>query len=299
MKSLKGKYMGEEPKIEGWGLLEQALEDERTLYKDVILETGYFWDKTWLPAYSHDDRGYEIAGPIYQTISNNFQRLKGITDSVKNVIPAMEKELMIMERLEKDFMGPIKELIYTKVPNTLSERGNKKILFPEEWVDTTDKLSRVRTYIDYRNGLNFIRYWYFVYKKPVRDLVKDFKGPLIAFERKWEDKYYTGTMEEFGFVTFCGIDSHDETVLPKVLKEKDPKEILLNEIPERGLERVIFNPAEDVRKKIEHSLRIRTHKDTMCTVNSLRIRLDRKRFKEYTKEILRLCGLLDYLSYII
>jgi hypothetical protein len=269
------------------------------LYNDVIVQTGYFWDKTWLPAYSNDDRGYEIADPLYQTIFNNFQRLKELTSSVKNIIPAMEKELMVMDRLEKYFIEPTKELIYTKVPNTLSERGNKHMLLPDEWVKITDNLSRVRTYMDYRNGLNFIRYWYFVYKKPVKDLVRTLKGPLVAFERKWGEKYYTGPMEGFGFVTFCGIDSHDETVLPKVLKEKDPTEILLNEIPEKGLERVILNPNENVQKKIEDSLRIRAHKDTVCTVNSLRIRLDRKRLEEYTKEIFKLCGFLDYVSYIL
>jgi hypothetical protein len=287
------------PRIEGWGALEQALEDERIFYKDVIIPTGYLWDKAWLDAYSHDDRGYELADPLYQTISNNFERLRELTSSAVKEIPAMEKELMVMGKLYKDFIEPTKEIIYTKVKSTLKERENKLMLLPDEWITVTDNLSRVRAYMGYRSGINFIRYWYFIDRNPISDLVKMFRKPLLAFERKWDGKYYTGTMEEFGFITFCAIDSHDNTVLPKVLKEKEPKEVLLNEIPENGINRVIFSPSVEVKKRIEESIRTRTHKDTMCTVNSLRIRLDRARFEKYTKEILKSSGILDYLqSYI-
>jgi len=297
---IKGENMAsDKPKIEGWSALEQALEDERTFHKDVIVPTGYLWDKTWLDAYSHDDRGYELADPLYQTISNNFERLRELTSYAVKEIPAMEKELMLMGKLYKDFIEPTKEMIYSKVPSAAQERENKLMLLSDEWIAVTDNLSRVRAYMGYRNGINFIRYWYFIDRMPVSDLVKMFEKPLMAFIGKWDEKYYTGSMEEFGFITFCAMDSHDDTVLPKALKEKEPDKVLLNEIPENGINRVIFSPNVEVQKRIEESLRTRTHKNTMCTVNSLRIRLDRERFKKYTKEILKSSGLLDYLQYYI
>ncbi|MDI6806477.1 MAG: hypothetical protein QMD14_01520 [Candidatus Aenigmarchaeota archaeon] len=289
----------DKPKIEGWSRLEQVLEDERNFYKDVILLTGYLWDKAWLDAYSHDDRGYELAGPLYQTISNNFERLRELTSYAVKEIPAMEKELRIMHRLYKDFIEPTYELIYKKVPGAAQDRENKLMLLPDEWVGVTDRISRVRIYVDYRNGIDLIREWYFIKKKPVSGLVRKFEKPLNAFTRKWNEKYYTGKMEEFGFITFCAVDSHDNTVLPKVLKEKEPDKVLLEEIPENGINRVILSPNVEIQKRIEESLRTRTHKDTMCTPNSLKIRLDRERVEKYVKEILKLSGVLGYLQWYI
>lgn len=278
--------------------LRKCIEDEAGIFEDMIVPIGYLWDKTWLEAYSHDDRGYEeLRNPLYPTISSTFNRLRKVTSSAVEEIPAMEKELMIMHKLYKEFMKPTKEII-EKVQKIPEERENKLMLLPEEWINVTNNLSRIRVYFSYRNGSNLIKKWYFIDRKPVKDLVEICKGSLVAFERKWNEEYYIDSKEKFGFVTYCSIDSHDDTVLPKVLKEKEPSEILLNEIPEKGIDRVIFNPSVEVQKRIEHAIRTRTHKHAMCTVNSLRNLLDRERIKNYNREILRLSGLLDYLSYV-
>jgi len=280
-------------KIEGWGKLQQLIENEERFYKVAILHEGYMWDDEWLEAYLRDDRGYEVAKRLCEVVFNDYVELEKYTSEAQGIIPAMEKELFVMSKLYEDFLKPVKEIIYTKVPSSVEKRGGKLILFPDEWIKISDSISRERIYMNYRRGYNLIRNWHFIRKKPIVELIRAYKNDLLAFERKWDEKYYTGGVDTFSFVTFCAIDSHDNTILPRLLKERQYKKILLNEIPEIGINKVVLAPNEDVKKKMDEILKIRAHKEALCTVNSLRMRLNREKVRNYITNLLELSGLLD------
>ncbi|MFH8086580.1 MAG: hypothetical protein QW609_02045 [Candidatus Aenigmatarchaeota archaeon] len=278
-------------KFTGWGMLEHYLEEERKFYNLSISSLGSLYDYGWLPAFN-TSRVREVADSLFQTTHNYFMRLHELTSLAIKEIPAMERELEVMGRLNTEVLEPTREII-----SATQEKGKKFSI--EEWANITDNLSRVRIYMEYRDGINLIRENSIIFQQHPRDLVRTFKVPLYAFERKWNETYYIGP--GFNFINFCAVDSHDNTLLPKLLKEKNSrkrKEIMLNEIPEEGLKRVVLTPQID---KIKASLSTRKHEDIrskLCTVSSLRMRLDRERFKNYIKEIFRLSNLLDSLFYI-
>lgn len=296
-------------KFEGWGLLEKYLEDEKSFY-ELASSFDALWDKTWLDAYSLDDRGYEVALPLYESISTQFKKLEELTSQLLTEIPAMEKELFIMHNLYQNFLEPTRRIIYEEIPKVSKEREDKLMFLPQEWIEVSDNLSRIKTYLDYRNGANFLRYWYFIKNEELKSLIKSVKEVLIDFTKNWEAKYsprgiltpkgekILSPSEELGFLTFCVVDSYnDDPILPRLLKNKETREILLTEIPEKGLEKVLLTLNKE-KKKIEESLMKRTHKEILSLGNSLRLRIEKENFENYAKEILKLSGFLDYLSYV-
>jgi len=294
---------------EGWGSLEQSLEEERQFFKSSIVPLGLLWDKTWLPGYSNEDRGYDLAPNLYNVYmgekrrrkddyleeeedQGHFIRLQELTSSSIEEIPAMEKEVKIMGRLNEMYIKPMYEIIFSKVPSAVNERG-KFILEPDEYATLSDSLSRLRIYLDYRNGLNALRYRHFVKKEPCTILSKSHEDVARAFIRKWDEKFYLPGVEQFGFLTFCAVDAHDNTLLPKVLKnelaDENPDDILLNEIPESGIKKVILDPLQqEAQKMMRVALTYRKPVEKLCTANSLKMRLDRERFARYQEEIRRL-----------
>ncbi|MEM5834325.1 MAG: hypothetical protein QXQ69_00570 [Candidatus Aenigmatarchaeota archaeon] len=288
----------EKIKFENWGLLEKYLEDERSFYQ-IISSLDVFWDRTWLDAYLSEDRGYEVSLPLYESISTQFKKLEELTSQLVTEIPAMQKELFVMHNLYENFLQPVKKMIYETIPSIKNQRENKLIFLPQEWIEVSDSLSRVKTYLDYRNGANLLRYWYFVNNEQMKNLVKSFKEALITFTKAWEFKYSPNSSEELGFLTFCVIDSYnDPSILQKLLRNKETKQILLNEIPEEGIKRIVL-ASNGQKKKIEESLMKRTYRELLSVGNSLKIRAERENFKNYIEEILKLSGFLDYLSYVL
>ena len=288
-------------KISGWGILEQSLEEERNFYLDVTVPTGIVWDRTWLEGYKNDDRGYSISHDLLNLYVGTedsednrgiFKRLLRLTSSSITEIPAMEKELRVMRDLYETHIKPTKDIIFSKVPEAVAERGKLEFV-PEEYAQISDSLSRLRVYMDYRNGINGLRYHHFVKKEPCFFITKTYQDVINAFLRKWNEKFYLGNVEQFGFVTFCAIDSHNNSILPRVLESElvgeSPDKILLSDIPETGISRVILDSnIEKIREKMRVALLYRKHGDIMCNVNNLRIRLERKEFERRQQKVTRL-----------
>lgn len=291
--------MSKKPKIEGWGLLENYLEEERNFYKNVPVFLGFYWDSAFLPAYSSDDRGYKQALELTKVIAGDptsvekdegvFGSLTKLTSEQVSAIPAAQKELAIMGELYKKFVEPTKKIVYETVPSESEKRG-KLVLLPEEWIEVADNISRIRTYMDYRNGINFLRYWYFVNPRaPVRNLIKTFKPATLAFIRKFDQKFYLGPKEEWGFITLFAIDAHNNSLLPKLVENKSVEKILLNEIPEKGIREVIVDfDKKRAKDMIEDILEKRTQKESFCSVNTLRLRVNLKKLEKHAEKLFKL-----------
>jgi len=294
--------MSKNPRIEGWGLLEKYLEEERNFYQNIPVLLGFYWDSAWLPAYSSDDRGYKQAVEFTKIIAGDpnsvekdtgvFGTLTKITSEQVSIIPATQKELSIMHELYKRYVEPTQKIVYEIVPRDLEKR-KKQVLLPEEWIEVADNISRIRTYIDYRNGINFLRYWYFVSPRaPIRNLIKTFRPATLAFIRKFNQKFYLGSKEEWGFITLFAIDAHNNSLLPKLLKKrrkKDMERVLLNEIPEKGIREVILDfDKEKAKSIIEDILEKRTQKESFCSVNTLRLRISLKKLKIHAEKLFKL-----------
>ena len=103
-----------------------------------------------------------------------------------------------------------------------------------------------------------------------------------------EGHFSIGDPKEFGFISFLGVDSHDDSndspILPKILNAKDPTDVMLNEIPERGIYNVVFADEKKITDGISHILENREQKVKMCTVSSLKLRLDKNRMAQYIRK---------------
>lgn len=287
--------------ISGWGALEQALEDERVLFNDVTRAMGSVWDHGWLPAYANDDRGYELTGDLYKIYSDSFDRLREITSTYPlEQMPVMQRELKTMGYLKNEILDPAREIIFDEVPGSVKMK--KLMLSPLQYALLSYYFPTIRIYIDYRNGKNSILTKHFIDEKPVSELVKKYKSPLCAFLRKWNEKFGLGSVEEFGFITYVAVDSHDNTVLPKVLNANSSKQvtdILRKERPGRGVNRVIRQNKEKIRSQVSDILHARDQKEGMCNVSNLRMRLKREQMAEYTKKIFDSAGIVTNYGYTV
>ena len=264
--------------------LREVLYEESDLYRLSIPPMGALWDQAWLSGYAQDDRSASMLGQFLTIVSNNLQKMAELTAVAKEYMPAMNKELDVIHKLDDKMIAPV-ERTYEEMVSRAKREG-RYLLLPKEYSDTSYRINSITTYFDYRNGLNVLRTNHFD-GEDTRKLLKKYGPAARAFVKKWDWHFSIGDPKEFGFISFLGVDSHDDSnnspILPKILKAKDPTDVLLNEIPERGIYNVIFADEEKITDGIKHILENREQKVKMCTVSSLKLRLDKNRMTRYIR----------------
>lgn len=275
--------------------LENLLMRERDLYQDSIRFVGDFWDHVWIPAYDNDDRGYEHASTLlnyFSQPSDNegelgiFERVHQITSSSIQDIPAMEKELRVMRKLSEEYIKPTRDIILNNVLAEVEAREGKLILFPEEFAVISDNLSYIRTYFDYRSGYNYLRRELILKKKSIKKIIEERLPLLLAYERKWDYTFFPGGVEKYGFINFCAVDAHDNTILTEALETPNPERIVLEKIPEQGIDATIFNPMKDKNKnEIRRILELREQQHKMCNVKLTRQKYSREKIKAFNEKL--------------
>ena len=270
-------------------LLLSKLRNELRISRSEIISLGKFYHE-FIESYVDGKIGVfklrEILSFLYGSEDEFekpvFPELVERVGELETYIPAMRKELSFLERL-REGLDEVREIFHASL-----KRG---ILLPEEHAKVAYDLSNLRIYYDYLHGYNCIRTW-ILERKGIRGLLDHYQGIIKAFIYKTRENrhFYMGGVNGYAFLTFFGIDAHNNSILRKLIKTKDYQkrlDICVNEIPEQGLERVLFQSREKVLQSFYRSQRERTFKRGMCLPSALRARFELKRLENYYQELYR------------
>jgi hypothetical protein len=313
---------------EAWSELNQLLEEEGNFFHDITIGAGISFHSI-LSGYDHvGPHGYRPGGYNeavkhldllstiseedymrlikvrpdqrtnikYEDESGHFPRILELTSASRKHIPAMDHELDIMRRLRMTYLEPMRELTYIKVPNRVEENEGRLFFYPEETAQFVEGAHAIRAYLDYRTGINDLRSKYFIDNIPVEQAVADYITTLDAFGHKWNEHWNMGSgnyhINEFGFINLCIMDAHAGSVVADALEAKDPTDVLLKDVPRKGIDKVIFRPGRNrLRNDIKTSLRNLSHLENVCIPSIIRNRADLGEYLKYIKRLKR--GLRD------
>jgi len=158
------------------------------------------------------------------------------------------------------------------------------VLLPEEFSEIAYHLGNWIIYMNYRYCYCGLRE-HALLGRDIREILEKYRGPLDAFLNNTH--FCMGErVFPFAFVTFFIIDAHDNSVIREYLKNKDIT-FLLEYVPEKGLDEILFKKEKEVKEAFKNSLLHRTHRDKMCIPSSLKERINIKKVKveEYRSEI--------------
>jgi hypothetical protein len=190
--------------------------------------------------------------------------------------------------LAEDYLIPARQIFNE------TERYGRKKLTVKEAAEITYNLTPIRIYLDYRNGLNYIRKFYLVDGHHVALLVDGLDNTLQHFIRSWYDTFKPGPVRVFGYLNYAGVDAEDGTFLPEIIQSDDPTDILLEGFPGTGIKKVITNPRPDIKSEVEDLIRTRVRgkkshlKNNLCNVKSYRRRVNKSNLQKYANEIKKL-----------
>jgi len=224
--------------------------------------------------------------------SGYFPRLFDLTSAGRLYMPAMGIDLEIMGRLRKERLNPAKELVYKTVPSKIKERDGKYLFKPQEFADLVESLNATRQYWDLRIGLNYLRSGHFVEGKPVEELVSRFIRSLDAFGHTWKRNgtWNLGAgdvaVDRYGMINLAVYDAHTGSVIADALESDDPSEILFRDVPERGINELMFG--EEVKSNLRAEMRKDLENDntySMCVASMIRRRGDLGKFLKYVTRL--------------
>lgn len=267
--------------VEDLEVISDYLKTEREFFNASTLPTGQLWDWGWLNALSDGREAYGLAPRLFEVYTENFNTLSKITGQAVKEIPALQSELAVMGELFRGYVVPTEEII-----GDVLSHGRKSLTI-EERAEISNNLMPLRIYSDYRNGYNLLRTQHFRVRKPIAHLVNDYASELKHFVRAWGRKYEIPTVPKFGFVTYCVVDASDYTLMPEMLESDDPTKILLEELPEDGIRRVMLDRENHNRvgKMVYNATKRKRQRSRQCNVNNLRVRADRTTVRNYTERV--------------
>jgi len=250
------------------------------------------------------DRGYGSAIGLLELISvvpsddypdiseeGYFNRLRELTKEEAFYIPAMATELEIIDRLRKDYLNPVRELVLN-VGRTLDKRSGRFVFTPDEFVEFSYTINTIRTYMDYRSGRNYLNQKCIVEDKPIDIVVSRQLSSLNAFNNKWNTHWRlhggSGGVDQFGLITLAIVDSMDGSIIVDAIESENPHRVLLNDTPYSGLNNIIMNPVNsDMKEVMRTSLETDSDAHTFCIPQMLRKRGKRGDYFEYVKKLNR------------
>ncbi len=264
---------------------------EREIYRKVLEEGEMLFDVSLKPLgdYYHEilrsygkDRGFSAFQRNLSYFYETFSHLGILLTKYIPYFPGDEKLIGIYKRLERKLED---------VGELLKERAKNQVLMPEEFVEVAYKLGNIRTFMDFLNGLVYLRKEILVNEKSVREIINKEKNILFAFLRKMYgrnnqyDTFYMGKEKDYSFLVFFGIDAEDNSLLRNLLElegnRKEQENLLKSYIPEKGLNEVLFNKEEEVKEKFREALRFRREREEMCSPKNFALRINPQKFKNY------------------
>ena len=249
------------------------------------------------------DRGYGSAVGLLELISvvpsddypdiseeeGYFNRFRELTKEEAFYIPAMATELEIIDRLRKDYLNPVRELVLN-VGRTLDKRNGRFVFTPDEFVEFSYTINTIRTYMDYRAGRNYLNQKCIVEDKPIDVVVSRQLSSLNAFNNKWNTHWRlyggSGGVDQFGLITLAIVDSMDGSIIADAIESENPHRVLLNDTPYNGLNNIIMNPTNfDMKEVMRTSLETDSDAHTFCIPQMLRKRGNRGDYLKYVKKL--------------
>ncbi|MGC9058990.1 MAG: hypothetical protein ACP5H3_01085 [Candidatus Aenigmatarchaeota archaeon] len=268
---------------------------EREIYREVLEEGEMLFDTSLKPLgdYYHEilrsygkDRGFSAFQHNLSYFYETFSHVKDILTKNMLYFPCDRKLIDIYRRLERGL---------EELEKILEERVENQVLMPEEFVEVAYTLGNVRIFMDFLYGLMDLRKEILVNEKSVREIINKEKNILFAFLRKiYErnnqyDTFHMGKEEDYSFLVFFGIDAEDNSLLRNLLRQegnrKEQENLLKSYIPEKGLNEVLFNKEEEVKRRFREALRFRNEREKMCLPRNFTLRINPQKFKNYLYEL--------------
>ncbi|MEM5875539.1 MAG: hypothetical protein QXW01_03395 [Candidatus Aenigmatarchaeota archaeon] len=254
-----------------------SLYGEKEFYTLVNKPIGIMYTN-FIRSYIKRDRGFKEALTLLEYLfldeNNVFFQLEQITDALQKYIPAMNEEKIVIEKLKKDIGFEIQK-IYEK-------SLEKKMFYPEDFANMASYLASMRTYLDYRMGINLVRLSdlkgiYYETLNKYEPYVRNF-----LYKKKNNIDYYMGSVEGYGFLVFFIIDSHDDSLLEK-RRSKNYK-FTISYTPIKGINEILFSKLKTVQVNFRNRVRDREI-NKLCLPEYLAIVSDFKKIEEYYKKI--------------
>jgi hypothetical protein len=262
--------------------LRVIVEDTQILLRDVIKPCGDYYHNV-MHSYFKEDRGlnellnflYYIAPDANGVLSHMKKKL----EMNSPYIPACEKNLEIMRKIEEG-IDEVKKICKEAMKREI------KTLLPQEFVRAMYHASNVRIFLDYLYASYSLIHDILIENKGIQEVLKKYEPTIKAFiekKLKNEDEFYMGLLENYSFLTYFVIDSHDNSIL-RDLKTRKDKKILIKKIPEKGLEEILYKPREKVEEKMREALKWRAV-EKVCLPSMLANRVDKGKIVKYYKEL--------------
>ncbi len=275
--------------------MEILLEREKNILLGVT--RPFIWSYNSIIETYSKDRGLKSFFELckYLFLDENIKALVEETARLGYYISSVEDELKITENVFQNLSDTFK-----KIWNSNKTNNEIEILLPEEFPDVLISSATVALYMTYRVGINLVRREYLkeeLKKGDFSSFVESYKPSIETFiEESWERERERDIteIEKLGFLVFFSIDSEDKLLL-QYLKE-NRKEALLR-IPEKGLNKILFEKLKTMSDKIKSRQRSRKLED-LYFPNLLYLIIDREALKEYFRQIYK-TNYEEVLSYFV
>ncbi|MEM5853436.1 MAG: hypothetical protein QXG39_02945 [Candidatus Aenigmatarchaeota archaeon] len=249
-----------------WDITKQYTEEEVEFFKSLCDQLNIIYHDVLLksPYLSYPQAKENIQHSFENLYSSFMEVLKKTSESV-DIKPANEKELGLLRELNT-YLEKSKELL------------EKPYVF-HYFGDLVETYTNFFGYSLYRYARGILEEKIIIDGKSPRTVYKSYESILFSFLKKWQNEFYAN-LEEKSIITFAIIDSLDNTIFPKLITSRNPRKILLEEVPEIGMKKFFQKSIKDKVKKWDYKRN--------CYINNCRAKGDKERYSTYLNKLKQL-----------
>lgn len=262
---------------------------ERDILKHMPNSLYNSW-KDWLRYSRSDDRGYralteEDVG-IFPTIMGWYDSIKEMTLKGIYAEENTKPEVGIINDIDNTIIVELKKKIKRDVP----------IFYPDDWAETTNMLSRLVLYLNYRHSRNELQYDLIIRKKELKDVITNDVVPCLDLSlRTWDTStpYTPTTVSRLAYLVIDANQPKDGQIIPNL---KEPRKQyrrylarrlrkMLSKVPEEGLRSVIIegNGVDMIRTH-----QVDRKERTLCLAKLIKMRTKKETIGDYNEAVKRL-----------
>lgn len=266
-------------------LVGAVLKKEEDMFNLSVKPIGLLY-KHFVGSYGKRNRGLDVAtelnGYLFEGV---LPQLEEVTAMSLDLIPASQDELENLKKI-REIGEECKKIIENS-----SERG---YLYPEDVSKLLVLFTCIRSYLDYRCGLLYLRRQLSGEdaKEKLKRLLRHHKDMIDRYIER--PKFYLHDIYAHGFLVLFAVDAHNnqyyDTLLMRLARGEGG---LYTFIPKNGLDRTIFNE-EKRGRMIEHTrdvLRRRMEREEACLPSLQRRWFEREKIKEYRDKLFLLSNI--------